>query len=720
MIKKLTTLILSLMACVAVSAEDITLGEPVETSSFSYSGTFTLDRVTDVYYDGPNWSWMLVDGQEGTFVSYSGTYGNICKWTALEAGQHSFSSQWLGGTFMFYTVNDDAEITLLSVNPEAGSVLSPWVNGSGDVVMRFSESVVYTSAYVKVGDVTSSTISGTTSENIQHAVRIKDPYLALYQNGTLSKEGGQAVTLVVEGLQTPAGKLMNGDGKLEIAYVSAPYSISLSSYTLGQGTYFKSYYPEGDPEGIFTFVFDGNVCTDEGYAPYFTMGIGNLETDGEYYYEVAEAKVDGNTVTVDLTGKNRRPGIAACGDFSGEYFAFKLCNVFDTSHYMAISSTESNVGSFPFSLIYQEIPESVVAYEFTPSNGSSLAKATTINLWMSNFSTIQSYDGLLFTYNDGTAPYLIPASELVNIALEAGEAEFNVNVPDYARTHPVTVSIANPVSLDGYDKHIYARYNQMVITYSSPIKEYGTYSEIADNTTITLALNTEPDFLRYSLSDDQGKQYLSGEIYNSVDGYYMFTTNYKVQLESGRTFYLTAIDGTESASIEFYGNGKEFSYSPVAFVSVDPDPTTGYLSMDSRTITVTYDGMVKINEKLSGIVGEPTSLPFESIEGVDVEDGYAQSWRLTIAEKYLQDVDRIDLKVNALDSSDMVVEGDYGTRSYADCKEFSYKVENSGVKSITTEEAADGRVYNLQGIEVTGHDLPAGVYIQGGRKILIK
>lgn len=720
MIKKLTTLILSLMACVAVSAEDITLGEPVETSSFSYEGTFTLDRTTDVYYDGPNWSWMLVDGNEGTFVSYSGTYGNICKWSSLEAGQHTFSSQWLGGTFMFYTVNDDANISLLSVNPEAGSSLSPWVNGSGDVVLRFSESVIYTSAYVKVGDVTSTTISGNTSENIQHAVRIKDPYLAMYQNGTLSKDGGQAVQLVVEGVQTPAGKLMNGDGKLTIDYVSAPYSISLTSSVLGQGTYFKSYYPEGDPEGIFTFEFDGNVCTDEGYAPYFTLGIGNLEADGEYYYEVAEATVNGNIVTVDLTGKNRRPAISACGDFNGQYFAFKLCNVFDTSHNMAISSSESNVGSFSFSLIYQEIPESVVAYEFTPGNGSSLENATTINLWMSNFSTIQSYDGLLFTYADGTEPYLIPASELVNTALEAGEAEFTVNVPDYARTHAVTVSIANPVSLDGYDKHIYARYNQMVITYSSPIKEYGTYSEIADNAEITFSVNTAPDFLLYNLNDDQGKQYLSGEIYNSIDGYYSFTTLFKVQLESGRTFYFTVTDGSDSASIEFYGNGKEFSYSPVAFVSVDPDPATGTLSPDNRTITVTYDGMVKINEKLSGVIAAPSSLPFESIEGIDVEDGYAQSWRLTVAEKYLQDTDWIGLIVNALDSSDMVVEGDHGSNSYADCKEFRYTVINSGVGSIEADEQGDGRVYNLQGIEVTGHDLPAGVYIHDGKKILVK
>ncbi|MCC8175829.1 MAG: hypothetical protein LUC85_12220 [Bacteroidales bacterium] len=722
MINRLTTLIMSLMACMAnVSAEDITLGQPVETSSFSYEGTFTLDRTTDVYYDGPNWSWMLVDGQEGTFVSYSGTYGNICKWTGLEAGQHTFSSQWLGGTFMFYTVNDDAEITLLSANPEAGSSLSPWVNGSGDVVLRFSESVVYTSAYVKAGDVTSATISGTTSENIQHAVRIKDPYLAMYQDGTLTKDGGQAVSLVLEGVQTPGGKLMNGNGTLKIDYVSAPYSISLSSSVLGQGTYFKSYYPEGDPEGIFTFTFDGEVCAEAGYVPYLTLGIGNLETDGEYYYEVADATVNGNTVTVDLTGKNRRPAIAACGDFNGEYFAFKLCNVYDTSHNMAVSSSDSNVGSFPFSLIYQEIPESVVAYEFTPGNGSSLADATTINLWMSNFSTIQSYDGLLFTYNDGTEPYLIPVSQLVNTALEADEAEFTVNVPQYARTHAVTVSIANPVSLDGYDKHIYARYNQMVITYSSPIKEYGTYSEIADNAIVTFAVNKDTDFLFYDIVDAEGNGYASGQCYSDNDGYFSFQVPCKILLENGQTYSLVVSDADDTTSIEFYGNSKEFDYSPVVFVSVDPDPENALLSPDNRVITVTYDGMVKIHERMSGVPGDGGMLPFEKIEGVDAEDGYAQTWKLTLSENLVAGYsETVEVWVNALDSSDLVVEGDLGTNSYADCKVFNYNVENSGVNSIEADEAGNGRVYNLQGIEVTGRDLPAGVYIQDGKKILVK
>lgn len=50
-----------------------------------------------------------------------------------------------------------------------------------------------------------------------------------------------------------------------------------------------------------------------------------------------------------------------------------------------------------------------------------------------------------------------------------------------------------------------------------------------------------------------------------------------------------------------------------------------------------------------------------------------------------------------------------------------YTVESSGVDSILGAEAEkDVRVYNLQGIEVTGRTLTPGIYIQGGQKILVK
>ncbi|MCC8175830.1 MAG: hypothetical protein LIO91_05295 [Bacteroidales bacterium] len=50
-----------------------------------------------------------------------------------------------------------------------------------------------------------------------------------------------------------------------------------------------------------------------------------------------------------------------------------------------------------------------------------------------------------------------------------------------------------------------------------------------------------------------------------------------------------------------------------------------------------------------------------------------------------------------------------------------YIVAESGIDSILgTEEQGDTRIYNLQGIEVTGRTLAPGIYIQGGQKILVK
>lgn len=50
-----------------------------------------------------------------------------------------------------------------------------------------------------------------------------------------------------------------------------------------------------------------------------------------------------------------------------------------------------------------------------------------------------------------------------------------------------------------------------------------------------------------------------------------------------------------------------------------------------------------------------------------------------------------------------------------------YTVETSGVDSILGNEAEkDARIFNLQGIEVTGRTLTPGIYIQGGQKVYIK
>ncbi|MCC8038943.1 MAG: hypothetical protein LIP02_12570 [Bacteroidales bacterium] len=50
-----------------------------------------------------------------------------------------------------------------------------------------------------------------------------------------------------------------------------------------------------------------------------------------------------------------------------------------------------------------------------------------------------------------------------------------------------------------------------------------------------------------------------------------------------------------------------------------------------------------------------------------------------------------------------------------------YTVETSGVNSILgTEAEKDTRIFNLQGIEVTGRTLTPGIYIQGGQKVYIR
>ena len=44
--------------------------------------------------------------------------------------------------------------------------------------------------------------------------------------------------------------------------------------------------------------------------------------------------------------------------------------------------------------------------------------------------------------------------------------------------------------------------------------------------------------------------------------------------------------------------------------------------------------------------------------------------------------------------------------------------ETTGIATVVTNE--DAPIYNLQGIRMNGKNLPKGIYIQGGKKFMVK
>ena len=63
-----------------------------------------------------------------------------------------------------------------------------------------------------------------------------------------------------------------------------------------------------------------------------------------------------------------------------------------------------------------------------------------------------------------------------------------------------------------------------------------------------------------------------------------------------------------------------------------------------------------------------------------------------------------------------------GHRIYVNTREKAYEVIVAGVETVTTSDrlASDDRVYDLQGRRMDARHLPKGIYIQHGKKFVVK
>ena len=87
-----------------------------------------------------------------------------------------------------------------------------------------------------------------------------------------------------------------------------------------------------------------------------------------------------------------------------------------------------------------------------------------------------------------------------------------------------------------------------------------------------------------------------------------------------------------------------------------------------------------------------------------------------------------------LNTTDYVIEGldpettyEVQVRAYNDYNESDWTescifttTKKTSVEEIAVEQKGDNRYFNMMGQEVDGNNLPAGIYIHNGKKILVK
>lgn len=661
----------------------ISLGTVYEVSfGQSYNATLAVPS-TGVLVQNGSHDLMLQDAGDPKYLGY-GEYGQIFSWNVEGGKTYTIMSGFVfNDGKVCFEMEGESGLTLVSASPAEGEALSI----TSGIDLTFNSDVSCSSAFLQVGDAQhpitkNSSMLNTLSFDISIAMR------SLYDTGEINKDGGDAIKLVVNDVRTSSGVKYGENGVLEIAYVAAPRQVDLVSYNIPLPL--KSYYVPGSPEAVATFNFDAPI-NPEGVE--LTIFCGDMES-GDFYSEAVPAQVDGAVVTVDLSGKLR--DLTAYVTAPQQVIELKLSNIFDLGGRPAVGSGSGSYASYSFNVTYDYIAPENVSCEFTPGTGSSLAGVNEIEIWF-NKSGIFTYDGVEFSYRDGAQEKsVVVANADLKIEHSGDDTTITVAVPEEVKGKiGITVSLHNLTATDGYDHLIKAEYDMFVVSLVSPIQPGQTIATTGDEDFVFDVYGAEKYFyLRYDFYNADGAE---GWVYGTdltkqedgtwtaYNGNFPCFNNYQPRMVisayyTSNDWYMQQ-DPVETYEFLFYGAQIPFTYSDVKFESIDPAPGTELIYSDDIVFTVKYDGLVRIDPSVSGVVAGmgAGNYPFKKIEAVhgefDEAGEYANTWKLYPDMAVLADRTSIEIAVKAYDENDKVVEGNMGGEEY-DYLAFEYLLSN--------------------------------------------
>ncbi len=604
---------------------------------FPYLDADHQDRADDPTAFSQTWEMTVTAGQ----VVY--LYGNF----SMQAGTFKLTMPGAEGL----------TLELTSVSPEEGTVAS--VAAGGMVTAYFNVNVRATGnaevsvAGTKIGELP------VRSDNATLTVEIADLLTQAYDEGKAKADD----ELVIK-FPAVAKNDATATGVFEVKYVCPEKPVSLVSEVHIPAS-FLSYWVTGDTDGILKLEFSDDLLTEGGEAE---LGYGDVEAENGYYTETLDYIVDGKVLTVDFSGKLRTPeSMLPLNTTSYDVISLKIKNVKDANGNLVYTNNAGSLGSFSYTFPYKVV-DTAVDVEFTPENGSSLADVTVVKIWLRGESSL-SYDGVKFAYveNGETKEVVVPNSEITREGEEDDEVELVVTVPaELAGKKNITVSLDNLQCADGKSHNIEAKYDSFVITVNLPAED--TMEVLADGTIINVTTNKEVGYIEYEIHDLNAEN-PDNEIIKSFmwltkqeDGSWQSEVVGSYPLLRGHdyavifTAYATEEDkytgGEPVGTDQYIIHGAKLPYvnSDLTLVSIDPAPESGLASVDQDVITLTFDGLVKLESETTFInEGMGSTSAFESIEPVEAEGEYANTWKLTVNKDVLASKDMLDISFVAFD-----------------------------------------------------------------------
>lgn len=450
--KKIFTLLLAVLA-LGANAKLVDLGQLQLDTDYSiagdfndYIGTFTAPTSGTLIATGTN-STILepynakLDDMEAAGnhieVSYDNYYGTKqYHFDVTEGTTYYFYLNFSMNSSVFRLSMDSGEgIQIAKCTPEEGSVFS--VSGGGLVSIQFNRAVhMDGQARVIAGDKEASVaVNGQT--NI-YSMEIKEILMNWLTDGTLV--GGDKFTIRMYNVVAAddASQKYGTDGIAEIEYIIGSMPVMLTGTENTTGT-FKSYYMENDPSGIVKLVFDGEISSATA-----SLTFGSLDVEGDYYTESLTPSIDGNTITVDLSGKTRTPEKMVASGTNYNNVTISFSKVLDTTGQYVYSSQDGVIGGFSFTYDELLVVTADVLSEFTPAPNNSLDGVAEIEIWITDEAKL-SYDGVLFQY--GSDKENLDQQVVVENGLITKEAD-----PDFEGATLLYVPVPNEIKGDYFIK----------------------------------------------------------------------------------------------------------------------------------------------------------------------------------------------------------------------------------------------------------------------------
>lgn len=584
-------------------------------------------------------------------------------------------------------------LKMLSSEPAVGETYD--LAGNPHILLIFNQNLNIGKATVSTGNLSADVVTHSNGSSV--AAEVNDALQAWYDANQLNE--GDAITLTLTEVTDALGTAVD-DITLSLRAAGKPYK--MIDYKLPEVIY--SYMPESSVATKAVFTFDGPM----GENPNIQLCYSPIEL-GYEYYEQMEATVEGNKIIVDFAGKLRASAMMSENGVVWPDFDLRLFSIKDARGQLVSTGNNAMIGSYHLSVPYHEIPRLKIDSSFTPANGSDISGETEINIYYNNANGF-TFDGISF--KSGSESVVVAAADFVkNEQISESEREITVAIPQGWATKPnVEVSFSNIKCNDGYDHSddIKAKYNGFTITFVDPAAG-SRLATLAKGRTITIDTNLEAGVaVTFAISDSDGNiVYGPAEMTSRNSGSYVHTMEKKVTLYRGTDYDMvfTTADG-KSESIALIGNGKEFEYSGLELISMNPADKSE-IERGAR-IALEFSGLVVIS-KLEGSV----DFTANNVNSAEDYNGYDTNWELVIDPEAEGE---IHLIFSAPDMDNVATEGNEGEEDESHFH-FTFTVSSGAIDAIKAEMLSNG-IYNLKGQRLSAP--VKGVNIIDGRKILVK